>query len=920
MSHSAAQKIDRFQIIREIGRGGMGVVYLAEEEPMGRRVALKLLPFSITQDEQAVKRFHREVRATAKLEHPNIVRVYTVGEWQGQPYYVMEYVEGVSLASFLDRARDSSGCQAGAPTAGPREAAASGSERETIIVAERGPDDDRRTEEPGDSAETESPEGKRYFEEIAQVVRDAAEALDYAHRQGVIHRDVKPSNLLLNHEGQVRISDFGLALETGHATLTQTGVMVGTPQYMSPEQLLARRVKIDARTDVYSLGATLYELLTLTAAFRARSREQLLLEVAVQDPKHPRRVNPHAPRDLATIALKAMEKNPDRRYQSAQLMADDITRFLHDEPILAAPPSLGTQVMKFVRRHKALSAALAAALICLTVGATAVWQVQKGRRQAQVKKLVAQAEEAEDGRRPDEAYDLYREAYGLDRSNSLVAAALDRIKADLRALRQAQERKERELEATRKIEAARALMDDYRAALQAARALQRQREQTWRDLQGLTPVQNLDTPPTELEHQLCELDQGLTNAKRDGATSFAESIGLLHQALSLVPGSKPARAVLATLYYEALLDAEARRNEHDAEAYHRLASTYDDGPRAESLKGDGALSVVTDPQGANVLLMRYVDDGPHLSLRHERHLGVTPIAAERISMGSFLLVVEKDGFRPVRYPMLIIRQAKVEASLPLYTDVETGEGLVYVPAGPCILGADPLAGDPLPTDVVDLPGFLIGRTEVTCAEYLKFLNSGVEIVRDDIPLASCRRPSGERWPRDEAGVFAIPADIPHRFPVFGICPKGAKAYCRWLAETTGRPFRLPTAADWEKAGRGADGRFFPWGNQPRCGYANALHPGGEIPLDSRMLLAPVASYPMDVSPYGVHDLAGNLMEVCSGILRHARVRNQQTSIPAKGVGMYEEYRLARLATRRHRYPWTKLNKLGFRVACDLPER
>ena len=158
---------------------------------------------------------------------------------------------------------------------------------------------------------------------------------------------------------------------------------------MSPEQLLACRVKIDARTDVYSLGVTLYELLTLTPAFTADTRERLLLKVALQDPKYPHRLNPHAPRDLAIIAVKAMEKNQDHRYHSAQLMADDISRFLHNEPILAVPPSLATRVSKFVRRHKVLSATVAAAVICLTIGATIVWQVHKSRRQAQVKGLMA---------------------------------------------------------------------------------------------------------------------------------------------------------------------------------------------------------------------------------------------------------------------------------------------------------------------------------------------------------------------------------------------------------------------------------------------------------------------------------------------------------------------------------------------------
>ena len=921
MSESAPQKIDGFHIIREIGRGGMGVVYLAKEEPVGRHVALKLLPFSVTLNERTLKRFQREIRATAKLEHPNIVRVYTVGEWRGQPYYVMEYIDGISLSSFLNQTRDASGYEAGTVfTSSQREAAERVSERETIIVAEEEPDDGRRSAESDESQSggAQGPHERRYFEEITQVVRDAAEALDYAHRQGVIHRDVKPSNLLLTREGHVRITDFGVALETDSPTLTETGVMVGTPQYMSPEQLLARRVKIDARTDVYSLGATLYELLTLTPAFRAHSREQLLLKIAVQDPKHPRRLNPRAPRELAVIALKAMEKNPDHRYQSAQFMADDLGRFLAGEAILAVPPSWPTRFAKFVRRHKALSAAVAAAAVCLAVGGTMAWRFANQQRHRQFEKLVRQAKQAEAKGRTDEAYDHYREAHGLDQADTLVAAALDRIKTDLRSLREAEARKQREQQAATKIRDATSLIEDYKAAAQAARHLHEQIDQAWRDLQGIHPLQTKKVDPDALEREIVELRRGQTNALRDAAAAFAKANGLLHQALALAPGSKPARALLAALYFAALLDAEARRSDREAEAFHQLASVYDDGTLADRLKGDGTLTLDTEPQGAAVTLMRYEDDGQRLVLLPERDFGETPLKPEAIAMGSCLLVIEKEGFRPVRYPALVTRQAQLSVNVPLYTDEQIGAALVYVPAGPCVLGADPKAVDPLPTGTVSLPGFFIGRTEVTCGQYLEFLSSGAQVIDDYVPLACSRYPSKDVWPRNPEGKFEIPQSISRDLPVFGVCPDGASAYCKWLSQKTGRVFRLPSAAEWEKAARGADGRFFPWGNQPMRDYCNALAPGSVLPRDETPLLARVASHPLDVSVYGAYDMAGNLWEVCSGRLRESRVRNQLPSIPAKGTSAYGDYRTARLATRRHRYARSKSHIVGFRVLCELP--
>lgn len=918
-------QIDQFRIIREIGRGGMGTVYLAQETATGRQVAIKTLSSGVLTDARAVRRFQREVRSLGKLEHPNIVRIYSVGEWIGQPYYAMEYIGGVSLARFIDHTRAGPDLDSweSVLTDGEQQGARSVLDRETIIAAAPEDESAEPSAAPAEEAKVDGgddakrPRDRRYYNAIAGLIRDAAEAIDYAHRQGVIHRDIKPSNLLLDQDGSVRVTDFGLAIQTEDVTLTQTGAVVGTPRYMSPEQLLARRVRIDARTDVYSLGATLYELLTLTPAFSADTRAQLLLSIAVQDPKNPHRLNPHAPRDLAVIALKAMEKNPDHRYHSAQLMADDLARYLNDEPILAIPPSLPTKVSKFVRRHKVLSATVAVAAVCLAVGVASAWQVQAQRRRTEAQNMVRRAEEAEKEGRVDVALDLFRGALALDKQNTLIAAELARIKAAGRALRQAEERKRREQAAAQEIGKAKASAEDYRAAVRAAQDLRPQIEQTGRDLQGIYPIKER-AAPAALEDKLHNLEEGLVKAERDAAVSFSEAAGRLHEALSLSPENKQARALLAKLYYEALLDAEVRRNRRDIQVYEKLASAYDGGELAESLKGDGEVRVTTSPPGASVTVFRYVDDGKRLISQRERTLGRTPLEPTRIGMGSYLFMLEKDEFRPVRYPVLVTRQAKVSINVPIYTDKEIGEGMVYVPAGLCVLGADPLARDPLPTGVKHLPGFFIGEKEVTCEQYLRFLNSGAEIHAYCVPLAKARYPSKKLWPRNDSGPFEIPKGIPADFPVFGICLQGARAYCNWLAQTTGRPFRLPTAAEWEKAARGADGRFFPWGNRPMRGYANMLYPGSDV---RKMMPARVGSYPLDVSPYGVCDMAGNASEVCLTPMRRANnVLNQLGSVVGKGVSWHTRYEFARLATRWHRYPRTKLHSFGFRVVCELPER
>ena len=459
MPESTPEFIDQFRIIRQIGRGGMGVVYEVEEGATGRHVALKVLPPAVAADPNVRQRFEREIRTTANLDHPNIVRVFTVGSWGKQPYYTMEYVKGVALDRVVERPVLATQIQALSATghigasSGTEQTVVVAKQEDTMIVAEPDktvivskPDEEAEGEaepkEGDESAEARLPRSRDYFRFIARVMRDSAQAVDHAHRHGVIHRDVKPANILLTQDGQVRVTDFGLALEVDSVSLTRTGATIGTPRYMSPEQLLRRRVRVDARTDVYSLGVTLYELMTLCPAFEADTRDQLLLKVAVQEPRKPRRINPYLPRDLETVVLKAMEKNPEQRYQSAQLMADDLTRYLDGEPIVAVPPPLPVKVWKYVRRHKVLSASVAAAVIFLVVGGGAAWRAQELRRLSEARRLVQSAEKQEKEGRLLEALDSLKGALALDKQNVLIAAEVARVKADVRALEQARKRRE----------------------------------------------------------------------------------------------------------------------------------------------------------------------------------------------------------------------------------------------------------------------------------------------------------------------------------------------------------------------------------------------------------------------------------------------------------------------------------------------
>ena len=328
-------RIGEFRIVREIGRGGMGVVYEAEEEALGRRVALKVLAPHLVADERLRARFRREARAVARLHHTNIVPVFGVGERDGLCYYVMQMIQGRAL----DRI-----------------------DQEAPTVPLRGPQ-----EEPTPASEAETPSPER-FRETARIGAQVADALAHAHSKGVLHRDIKPSNLILDEHGDVWVTDFGVAKVLEDATFTLSGDVVGTLSYMPPERFAGHS---DARGDVYSLGVTLYEWLTGRPPFPDGDAKQLIHDITHSPMPPLRRLDPAIPADLETIVLKAAERDPAHRYQTAEALADDLRRFLADRPILARRASLTERAWRWCRRNPLL-AGLHAAVILLLVAISVV--------------------------------------------------------------------------------------------------------------------------------------------------------------------------------------------------------------------------------------------------------------------------------------------------------------------------------------------------------------------------------------------------------------------------------------------------------------------------------------------------------------------------------------------------------------------
>jgi eukaryotic-like serine/threonine-protein kinase len=394
-----------YRILREVGRGGMGVVYEAEQISLGRRVALKVLPFAAAIDPKQRQRFQIEAQAAAQLHHPHIVPIFGVGCDRGIHYYAMQFVDGRSLAAIIHEwggdqeaeARGGAGATSATGTWGcADDASPASTDPKDAGAAPASPDDRGAIDRRGDAGTRDgSASGlgtsaggpsrastavgpvhrdPAFCRDVARLGIEAADALDHAHGLGVLHRDIKPANLLIDRHGALWITDFGLARFPSEFSITGTGDLIGTLRYMSPEQALARRGVVDQRTDIYALGVTLYELLTLRPAFDGRDHHELLRQIATDEPVPPRRLNPAIPRDLETIVLKAMAKDPSHRYATAQELAADLGRFLADEPILARRPGAVERTLRWARRHRELmSTAAAIVLVSLSISTMLVW-------------------------------------------------------------------------------------------------------------------------------------------------------------------------------------------------------------------------------------------------------------------------------------------------------------------------------------------------------------------------------------------------------------------------------------------------------------------------------------------------------------------------------------------------------------------
>ncbi len=761
----AVGQAEKYQTVRLLGRGGMGEVYEVRDVDLLRHVALK----RVANDHQRpdmMARFLEEAQISAQLEHPNIVPVYDLGLLKnGDPFFTMLRVQGSTLSQVL------AGLARHDPTA--------------VRTYTR--------------------------EHLLLVFLKVVQAVAYAHARGVVHCDLKPANIMVGDHGRVLVTDWGLARriggQAGPSALPPVQVSVegqldtvftaGTPPYMAPEQIRAEPV--DARTDVFSLGVILYQVLVLEPPFLARHPKELLAEHRRGVPS-PRARAPQReiPAELEAICLRAMALTADERYPNADELAAAVEAFLTGS-----------------RRRELAGVRLAAA---------------------------------------------------------------DQAEERLAALRAA------------------------RLKLVAERARLAEQVKPYDDETRKQP--------------LWQVDQALFDNQLATDEALAETLDSLGQALSLDPTFSAAQDRLADQHLALFLAAEAAGQHRDELFHRRLVERLHRGRHATVLEGRGLVTVRPADPALRLSAVRQVERGKRIVDGEPIALPEPPFEALSLPMGTYLFQLTQPGRRAAALPLRVGRGQAIELRPRLFAEAEVGDSFVHVPAGPFIYGGDPVALNAAPRQETWLDDFFIARYPVTAGEYLAFLN---DVAARDAHRARAHVPrtkpeGGHLWEPDADGRYQVPrfdADgnpMHADAPVMGVSYFDAEAYCNWYSARHGVAVRLPTEEEWEKAARGADGRFFPWGNgfDPTFCKMALSRPGRPQP-------EPVGGFPADTSVYGMSDCAGAIREwTCSFY-----DPSHETRV-LRGGAWYFNPHYCRLAFRHGYLPYIVFTNFGLRLARSAP--
>ncbi len=882
--------IGGFRPLRKIGAGGMGTVYLARQASVDRMVALKVVRAGLAASGKAAERFRREARAIAQLRHPNIVAVYDTGDDDGLLYTAMEFVPGRGLDEVLAEDR----------------------ELETA--------------------------------QVVTWIRDVARALASAHAAGVVHRDVKPSNIRIARDGRAMLLDFGLARNLEGDTITLTGSYQGSPRYSSPEQIRAGKEPIGPATDVYSLGVTLYEALTGRAPFEGETTEQVFHEILTRDPPRPRGLNPAVSRDLETVVLCATAREPRRRYRTVQAFADDLDALLSFRPIAARPPGALELCAKWIRRNPVAAAVGLTALVALVfVVIFQRWWTLSERR-ADARAALASAAKLLDEYASQRDVEGEREARFLSWRRTLESKphdpeewkAYDAERVRIDKLRG--KREDRFADALTYVDLATSLdpdlsgVDDVRAELylhkwHLARAVDDtagmefyQRKVEEHDARGvhssafdalgrvslrsrparaevflqryvlqsevvpggeprLVPAPVSGPPPINpgtwclrvvadagdlrrgdlLFEVAGHAVQGLIIVTRGGGDVRPGDV------LENIDGRVPRDLFDVNLFARGEDGVErtfafARGSE---QVVARAANLGDVGieitdARGLAERGGGTARVLRDGTVLETPIPEGLDTrvtAAPLLLTTACRVGLTPTPALELEEGNYVAVLRLKGHEETRRAFEV-RAGKASLLRNLLPERGTSlPGFVHVPM-----------------QTTEVTSFWLQEREVTCDEYLEFLNDPESLATIDsagTPVLYPRTPAnafaGGSWPRGDDGRFTLPADGTPDMPVLGVSLGDACTYARWLtarAERSGVPWNydLPGSYDEIFAATGirsvTDLRF------RRYYVGPEFRPHWFKTCFARDVacVEPVMSYPRDETPYGVFDLAGSAAE------------------------------------------------------------
>ena len=814
------EKLGGYRLLRRLGGGGMGTVYLAEQVALRRFVALKVIRPELQASPTALKRFEREALAIAKLRHRNAVAIHELGEDKGIRFLAMELVPGRPL-------------------------------REVVSVE------------------------KPHVTRVLSWIRQVALALHAAHEQGIVHRDVKPGNILVTPEDRAVLLDFGLAHLTEVEATTLTRSFAGSPSYAAPEQLTG--ATLDGRTDTYALGVTLYESITGKLPFDASTMEGIFRKVLTEEPTPPHRFNSEIGRAVEIVTLKAMEKRPQDRYATAADFAADLQALLDAQPIRARPPSLAARTRRYARRYPARAATVATLVAAVLAFAGYLgysgWQEARQRR-AEARQLVADAgalvdehraarsEMLETQRRFNWLSDRIEDSYrtdAQDRELEEVASRRDALRrrreeifvAVLDQLRRAEklDADVQHADAVRarlyieKMEEAVASRDYVKAELY--RELADQHDPDGRVTAHLRKGASLQlfSQPAGADVYLFRF-QELAKLRPDGDRRLVpvpvgvdpESLPLGTWALRVVSGAGGIEAG------DLILEVAGHPIRHCVLT-----------PDGERVPGARSLGDVAEPGGC-VTPATLAERGGvparvyHLGATREveltKGLSVRTTAAPR-----FLAPASLIGTAPLVYPLepasyQVVLRAPDHEDLLWSFDARPGEAksarLVLVPRGLTPAGFVHVA-----------PGlFWIQEHEVTCADYLAFLHALPAGQR----ARHAPRHGADGWKPEPDGTYAFPADWQPDWPVLGVSYEDATAYALWRSARDGRTYALPTRKEWVRAADGDTFRQYAWGNVFRPKWLKSCYarptPNPE----------PVMRYPIDESPYGVYDMCGSAAE------------------------------------------------------------